>query len=62
MTMEDSAAYVWEEIAAREPITADALIRNIAEAYHVGEEIVRNDVFEMLKQLSDEKLITPSER
>ncbi len=58
LTFGRSAAYVWEELALRGPITADALVQKIAEAYGVGEEVVRDDLVDLLGTLRDNNLIT----
>lgn len=59
MTLQETAAYVWEELAVSGPITADALVRNVADAYAVQVEIVRDDVLRLLAQLHEQHLVTP---
>jgi hypothetical protein len=58
MTLEESAAYIWEELALSGPITADELVQKVAGAYGVGAEIVRDDILELLAQLRDQRLVT----
>ena len=58
MTLQDTAAYVWEEIAVNGPLSASALIANVADAYEVGEDDIRGDVLGLLNRLVEQHLIT----
>ncbi|MGO4680948.1 PqqD family protein [Microbacterium sp. 2MCAF23] len=57
MTLQETAAYVWEELAESGPISTDALVKNIAEAYDATQDVVRNDVLELLERLHEQHLI-----
>ncbi|MCE4027336.1 MULTISPECIES: PqqD family protein [unclassified Microbacterium] len=57
MTLQETAAYIWEEIAVNSPISTNSLVTNVADAYEVGEEIVRDDVLALLDELRDRHLI-----
>ncbi|MFB7843166.1 PqqD family protein [Microbacterium sp. NPDC056052] len=60
MTLEQTAAYVWEEIALNGPITTEALVANVAAAYEVADDVVRHDILSLLERLRDEHLVTTS--
>lgn len=57
MTLQGTAASIWEEIAVSGPISTSSLITNVAEAYDVGEHIVRDDLLTLLEELHDSHLV-----
>lgn len=56
LTLVGTAAVVWEELAASGPLRADALIRNVAEAYGVETAVVQDDVLTLLQRLQAQNL------
>ncbi len=57
MTLQGTAAFVWEEIDANGPLSSAALITNVAAAYEVSEEVIRDDILALLDRLLDQRLI-----
>ncbi|MGN7861657.1 PqqD family peptide modification chaperone [Microbacterium sp. 22303] len=57
ITLQGTAAYIWEEITVSGPIATDPLIRNVADAYDVDEDVVRDDVITLLEELRDSRLV-----
>lgn len=57
MTLEGSAAYVWEELAESGPIAMAVLVSGVAEAYEVADEVVRDDILGLLEQLRERGLV-----
>lgn len=56
MTLQQTAAYVWEELDAKGPISSDELVQLAAEAYGVNADHVRADVLGLLDQLRGGRL------
>lgn len=58
MTLEQSAAYIWEEVVENGPLTEGELVKNVADAYEVEEDSIRDDIRLLLDQLSAARFIT----
>lgn len=56
--LEASAAVIWEEIAAGDPITTDELLQRLAETFEVDAADIRGDVEAMLQDLRARRLLT----
>ncbi|KJL26320.1 PqqD family protein [Microbacterium azadirachtae] len=57
MTLQGTAAYVWEEIDANGPLSSAELITNVAAAYEVSEDAIRDDILALLDGLLAQHLI-----
>ncbi len=57
LTLQGTAAYVWDEIAASGPLSAAALITNVADAYEVDPKVVHDDIMRLLERLHDQNLV-----
>lgn len=55
--LETTAAFVWDEIAEEGPLTAAALVDNVAAAFGVAAEQIRPDVHQLLDELVRRELV-----
>lgn len=55
--LEATAAAVWQEIAAEGPLSADALVHNLAQAFDVEHAEIRPDLEALLADLESRDLL-----
>ncbi|MGN8026948.1 PqqD family protein [Microbacterium sp. 22242] len=57
LTLQGTAATVWNEVDRSGPITVDDLVRNIATAYSVDDGAVHDDIVALLRRLREHHLL-----
>ncbi|MDR6867263.1 hypothetical protein J2Y69_001864 [Microbacterium resistens] len=57
LVLEGTAAFVWEEIALEGPLTVEALVENIAVAFELPSDQIRQDVEGVIARLREDALV-----